>query len=99
MNFFSIIAICYLIVSVITFVTYAMDKSAAKKGDWRTPEITLHVLALSCGWPGALLAQKFLRHKTKKQPFRMIFWITLIVNCLLLGGVIVLRAGLIEYLL
>jgi len=70
----------YLLASMLTFVVYGKDKSAAKKGTWRTPESTLHFLALACGWPGALIAQEKLRHKSKKQPFRLIFWLTVITN-------------------
>jgi len=70
----------YLLASMLTFVVYAQDKSAAKKGAWRTPESTLHLLALACGWPGALIAQEKLRHKSKKQPFRLVFWLTVIIN-------------------
>ena len=66
--------------SVVTFLVYGQDKSAAKQDRWRTSESTLHVLALSGGWPGALIAQRFFRHKTKKQPFRAIFWFTVIAN-------------------
>lgn len=74
------IAAIYGAASVITFVAYAMDKSAATQGAWRTPESTLHVLALACGWPGALLAQQFLRHKSAKAEFRATFWVTVILN-------------------
>ena len=70
----------YFIVSLLTFVMYSVDKSAAQNGDWRTPESTLHFLSLAGGWPGALIAQQKLRHKSKKQPFRMIFWLTVILN-------------------
>ena len=70
----------YLLASMLTFVVYAKDKSAAKKGSWRTPESTLHFLALACGWPGALIAQEKLRHKSKKQAFRLVFWLTVITN-------------------
>ncbi|MBV1892248.1 MAG: cold shock and DUF1294 domain-containing protein [Gammaproteobacteria bacterium] len=70
----------YLLASMLTFVVYAKDKSAAKRGAWRTPESTLHFLALACGWPGALVAQEKLRHKSKKQPFRLIFWLTVMIN-------------------
>jgi len=70
----------YLLVSMLTFVIYAKDKSAAKRGAWRTPESTLHLLALACGWPGALVAQEKLRHKSKKQEFRLVFWLTVIIN-------------------
>nr|WP_295768290.1 DUF1294 domain-containing protein [Rhodoferax sp.] len=68
--------------SLITFVAYAMDKSAAKRGNWRTPESTLHLLALAGGWPGALCAQKLLRHKSTKPAFRSVFWATVVVNVL-----------------
>ena len=71
----------YLIASLITFTVYAMDKAAARIGAWRTPESTLHALALVGGWPGAMIAQQKLRHKSKKQSFRAIFWLTVILNC------------------
>lgn len=71
----------YLITSLITFVTYAKDKAAARKGTWRTEESTLHVLSLFGGWPGALIAQQKLRHKSKKRSFRVVFWITVFLNC------------------
>ena len=71
----------YLAASMVTFVAYYIDKSAARKGRWRTQEGTLHMLALIGGWPGALVAQTVLRHKSRKQPFRVIFWLTVILNC------------------
>ena len=74
------IAGVYAAASVITFVVYALDKSAARNGNWRTPESTLHGLAIACGWPGALLAQQLLRHKSAKAKFRATFWITVILN-------------------
>ncbi len=70
----------YFMVSLLTFIIYSFDKSAAQNGDWRTPESTLHFLSLAGGWPGALIAQQKLHHKSKKQPFRMVFWITVILN-------------------
>lgn len=75
-------AALYLAMSVITFAVYAWDKSAAVRGTWRTPEKTLHMLALGGGWPGALLAQQLLRHKSVKPTFRAVFWLTVIVNVL-----------------
>jgi len=71
----------YLIVGAATFGAYALDKSAAKRGAWRTSENTLHLLGLAGGWPGALIAQGGLRHKTRKQPFRVVFWTTVAMNC------------------
>lgn len=77
---FSVVAI-YLILGVITFIAYAIDKSAAQKNEWRTKESTLHVLSLMGGWLGALLAHKKLRHKSKKEEFQTIFWMTVLLNC------------------
>jgi uncharacterized membrane protein YsdA (DUF1294 family)/cold shock CspA family protein len=70
----------YLIASLITFMMYAADKSAAKRGRWRTPERILHWLSLIGGWPGGLIAQQTLRHKSQKESFRTMFWITVFLN-------------------
>jgi uncharacterized membrane protein YsdA (DUF1294 family)/cold shock CspA family protein len=62
------VSVFYLLISLITFMIYAKDKTAAKRDSWRTPENTLHMLALIGGWPGALLAHKLLRHKSSINP-------------------------------
>lgn len=87
------IAALYITASTITFLVYALDKSAAKNDRWRTRESTLHLFALFGGWPGALLAQKTLRHKSKKHAFQTIFWLTIILNCGLLGWLLVTKSG------
>ncbi|WP_180125779.1 cold shock and DUF1294 domain-containing protein [Rhodoferax sp. BLA1] len=74
------VAGAYLGLSLLTFIVYAMDKSAARAQGWRTAESTLHLLALVGGWPGALLAQQWLRHKSRKQEFRAVFWATVLLN-------------------
>jgi uncharacterized membrane protein YsdA (DUF1294 family)/cold shock CspA family protein len=81
----------YVGLSVATFIAYAADKAAASSGSWRTPENTLHMLSLAGGWPGALLAQQFLRHKSTKQPFRQVFWATVLLNVV---GLVVLASPL-----
>ena len=70
----------YIGASLITFLIYAKDKAAAKKGNWRTPEQTLHVYSFLCGWPGALIAQQCLRHKSQKRSFRARFWLSVLLN-------------------
>jgi len=70
----------YLIVSGFTFIAFALDKSAARRGRWRTRESTLQLMALMGGWPGALLAQRWLRHKSQKTRFRMLLWLMIAMN-------------------
>lgn len=79
----------YGVFSVVAFLLYGADKSAAEKGEWRTPEATLHAISLVGGWPGALIAQRVFRHKTIKQPFRTIFWGTAIANCGMLAWFVI----------
>ncbi|CAK1851382.1 DUF1294 domain-containing protein [Vibrio crassostreae] len=70
----------YWAIGVVTFFVYAKDKRAAINGNWRVPEKTLHILSVAGGWLGALIAQEKLRHKTQKQPFRAIYWLTVVIN-------------------
>ena len=70
----------YIVLSVFTYFIFAWDKQAARNGSWRTPENTLYTLSLAGGWPGALLAQFQLRHKSRKQPFKFILWVTIVLN-------------------
>lgn len=78
------IAAWYIVASAVTFATYAADKFAAGSGARRTPESTLHLLSFAGGWPGALLAQQFLRHKSTKHEFRQFFWATVVLNLMAL---------------
>ncbi|MCA9006540.1 MAG: cold shock and DUF1294 domain-containing protein [Planctomycetaceae bacterium] len=75
----------YFVLSCVTFIAYAWDKSAAQRGKWRTAESNLHVLALVGGWPGALAAQRLLRHKSSKQKFLLVFWLTVFLNVAAVG--------------
>ncbi|MDP3894194.1 cold shock and DUF1294 domain-containing protein [Nocardioides sp.] len=84
----ALLVVAYGVLSAVTFLMYAGDKSAAVEGGWRTPESTLHLLALVGGWPGALIARRVFRHKTIKQPFRTIFWGTVLVNCAALAWLV-----------
>jgi uncharacterized membrane protein YsdA (DUF1294 family)/cold shock CspA family protein len=78
----------YIVLSVVAFVIYYFDKEAAQTSRQRTPESTLHMLALAGGWPGALVAQRLLRHKSSKQSFQEVFRATVVINCIALGALL-----------
>lgn len=69
------VAIAYIVMSALTLAAYASDKWRAKAGAGRTPEVTLHLLELFGGWPGALVAQQCFRHKTQKLSYQIVFWL------------------------
>ncbi len=79
-GFVPLVLLAYISLSIFTFFIYTFDKSAAVSRRWRTSENTLHLLSLAGGWPGALLAQQLLRHKTSKESFVIIFWLTVALN-------------------
>jgi uncharacterized membrane protein YsdA (DUF1294 family)/cold shock CspA family protein len=80
-----VVLIAYLIMSAVAYLSYMYDKNAALKGQRRTPENTLQLLSLLGGWPGAMMAQATLRHKTQKQSFQVKYWIMVVLNCAVLG--------------
>lgn len=81
----------YLSLSLLCFVSYWRDKRAAERGGPRTPEARLLWLGVLCGWPGGLMARRLFRHKTVKQPFRLLFWCGAALNLAALGGWLYLR--------
>ena len=78
------LALIYFGASVFTFGLYAIDKRAAMLRTRRTPERTLLVAGFACGWPGAALAQQWLRHKTAKPRFLTWYWMSVALNASLL---------------
>lgn len=78
----------YALMSMITLLVYKWDKRLASNPStkmMRVPERSLHILAIACGWPGALIAQQWFRHKSKKRAFIFGLWVTIFINCGLLG--------------
>lgn len=76
-----VVPVTYLALSGAALAAYAVDKSAARAGRWRTRERNLHLLALLGGWPGAAVAQRVLRHKSQKRSFRRVFLGSVLANC------------------
>lgn len=55
--------------NLICFALFGWDKRCARNGAWRVPERILLLWSLFGGSLGAKLAQRYFRHKTRKQPF------------------------------
>ena len=72
-----------IVLSLITFILYGVDKAQSKTGGWRVPELTLHLLALLGGFPGGWAGRSIFRHKTQKG----IFVFVLLVSALIFIGV------------
>lgn len=62
----------YVMLGVVSFGVYGFDKRAARRGDWRVSEASLHGLDLIGGVAGGLVAQMLFRHKTRKAPFVLV---------------------------
>jgi uncharacterized membrane protein YsdA (DUF1294 family) len=68
------------IASGITFILYGFDKAQSKIGGWRIPEIVLHALALSGGFPGGWTGRSVFHHKTQKGFFTFILVISTLLH-------------------
>lgn len=79
------VGLLYAIGSVISFLFYQADKRAAEKRQWRAPERRLHLIDLTFGIIGGLLAQHILRHKTYKPGFVTITALITALHVLMLG--------------
>ncbi|MBR6322221.1 MAG: DUF1294 domain-containing protein [Lachnospiraceae bacterium] len=67
----AIVLIFYLIlINIITFIVYGVDKKRARRKQWRVPEKVLFLLAIIGGSVGALLGMLVFRHKTQKWYFK-----------------------------
>ena len=86
-------AVLIILASCASFFAYGFDKRRAGSGGRRVRERTLHLLAFSGGWPGALYAQRHFRHKTKKTPFLITFWGVVGLHFALVGAVIYALMG------
>lgn len=75
-----------ILINIITFITYKIDKIKAKKNKYRISESTLIILAYIGGALGAILAMNLFHHKTKKTKFKiliplaLIMWIYIIIR-------------------
>lgn len=65
------IAACLIVINLVTFIVYGIDKRRARMHSRRIPERTLMWLAVLGGSIGAYLAIHIFRHKTKHRKFML----------------------------
>ena len=73
-----------IVINVITFLIYGIDKWKAKQGYWRIPEATLLTLAVIGGSIGALLGMQVWHHKTMHKKFKYGLPLILLVQIVLI---------------
>jgi uncharacterized membrane protein YsdA (DUF1294 family) len=69
-----------LFINCAAFVAFWWDKRLAETGAWRISERTLLGLALIGGSLGAISAQQIFRHKTRKEPFRTLLHLIVLLQ-------------------
>ena len=63
--------ICYIVViNLVSFMMFGIDKSKARRGQWRISEATLLAVAAIGGSIGAWMGMKVWHHKTLHSKFR-----------------------------
>jgi len=74
-----------IVVNVLAFILYGMDKSRARHHQWRIPEKTLIGIAMIGGSVGAILGMFLFRHKTRHWYFRYGIPAMLVIQIVLAG--------------
>ena len=59
-----------MVINIVTFLVYGIDKIKAKHGSWRISEATLLIFAVIGGSIGALLGMQVWHHKTMHKKFK-----------------------------
>ena len=75
-----------LIINIITFIIYGIDKYKSIKHKYRISEATLIILAILGGSVGAFFGMIVFHHKTKKKkfiiliPIIMLLWVYILIK-------------------
>lgn len=86
--------VLFLLINIVTFCLYWWDKEAARDGHWRVSEARLLQFAFIGGSLGAFAAQRLLRHKTRKEPFRTQLMAILILHAVLIPAALIFGPSL-----
>ena len=85
MNILHIALIYLVIINVVTFFMYGIDKWKAKHTKWRIPEATLLGMAVIGGSIGAWLGMKVWHHKALHKKFKFGVPAIIIIQLLIIG--------------
>ena len=88
------IILAALLVNIVAFAAYGIDKRKAQKGRWRIPESTLLLLAFFGGAIGALMGMRVFHHKTKHWKFKILVPLFLVLQLALIVWLIYRSMGL-----
>ncbi len=70
--------------NVVALLLWFFDKTQAKRSGWRVPEAALHIMSLLGATPAAFIGMKFLRHKSMKLHFAIIYSVLFLLQLALL---------------
>lgn len=84
-----VLIIYYLLINVVAFTAYGIDKRKAMRNQWRIPEFTLITLAFIGGFAGAPLGMLIFHHKTRKLKFRLLIPVAVILHIILIIFIVV----------
>jgi uncharacterized membrane protein YsdA (DUF1294 family) len=87
-TWYHLLAAWLVAINLVTFGYYGFDKARARTSARRVPETVLHGLVLLGGTLGAYSGMALFRHKTVKTSFRMVFWVIVVMQVLLIVAVI-----------
>lgn len=74
----------FLILNIVAFALYGIDKFKAKRGSWRIPEAVLFGIAVPGGAIGAIAGMFCFRHKTRKDLFRYGLFCVLLIQLIII---------------
>lgn len=72
-----------ILINIITFIAYGVDKSKSRNKQWRIPESTLIFLGLIGGAIGGLMAMVIFKHKLSKKSFYMGLPLIIVLNIIM----------------
>ena len=98
MDTIATLPIILVLFNIVTFCLYWWDKEAARDGHWRVSEARLLQFAFLGGSVGAFVAQRLLRHKTHKEPFRTQLMAILILHAALVPAILIFGPTLVRLL-